>query len=169
MVTKKSEYQRQFKVSALNKNLPVYYENIIIRSMCRNRERSHTPIEWESSDESEGSSSENVKCPSQKDSSTQTRKCKNRISSKCVKHKKPKKIYILEESDDDDDDDDDVNDEWEEPEKVNRSTNTEYVLREPEDSFCSSEDEDSDKEVVVLVKRKKHKCCDHKRKGDFIY
>ncbi|XP_067682872.1 centriole, cilia and spindle-associated protein-like [Haliotis asinina] len=42
----KSEYQKHFKVSALRKSLPLYYENVAFRTARREREYAHTPVSW---------------------------------------------------------------------------------------------------------------------------
>ncbi|XP_041353677.1 uncharacterized protein LOC121371675 [Gigantopelta aegis] len=149
MVTKRSEYQRQFKVSTLKKNVPSYYENLVFRNQFRNRQYFHTPIDWESSDESESSSLETVNYSSHKKSGSQTKKCTDDITSERSINNKQNKIC--------DDYDERVD------KKVNKCTNTENALIDSEESSSVSED-DGENEVVVLVKRKKHKCDGPKQK-----
>lgn len=47
MVFKRSEYRHQFKVSSLERNIPIYKENLHYRYSRRERECAHTPIAWE--------------------------------------------------------------------------------------------------------------------------
>ncbi|KAH3794448.1 uncharacterized protein LOC127836984 [Dreissena polymorpha] len=55
MVYKRSEYGRNFKVSSLIKNVPVYQEHLNYRQLRRERECAHTPISWDGEVESSDS------------------------------------------------------------------------------------------------------------------
>ena len=47
MVFKRSEYRREFKISALTKNIPSYIERVNYRELRKQREYSHTPLSWD--------------------------------------------------------------------------------------------------------------------------
>ncbi|XP_046364224.2 centriole, cilia and spindle-associated protein-like [Haliotis rufescens] len=52
----RSEYQKHFKVSALRKSLPLYYENVAFRTARRDREYAHTPLSWYTEDKNDDES-----------------------------------------------------------------------------------------------------------------
>lgn len=63
MVYKRSEYGREFKVSSLVKNIPVYKDHLSYRHLRRERECAHTPISWDGDVVTESSDSEEKLTP----------------------------------------------------------------------------------------------------------
>ncbi|XP_052766072.1 uncharacterized protein LOC128207277 [Mya arenaria] len=55
MVYKKSEYGRNYKISSLIQNIPVYEEHLNYRHIRRERECAHTPFSWDGEVESSDS------------------------------------------------------------------------------------------------------------------
>jgi outer membrane biosynthesis protein TonB len=47
MVSKASEYRREYRPASLVKNIPTYYESLTYRHHRRELEYAHTPISWE--------------------------------------------------------------------------------------------------------------------------
>lgn len=50
MVFKRSEYGLKYKKSYLEKNIPVYYDNVAYRTHRRELEHAHTPLSWDFED-----------------------------------------------------------------------------------------------------------------------
>ena len=98
MVYKRSEYGKNFKVSSLIKNIPVYQENLTYRHLRRERECAHTPISWDG--EVETSDSDNkISSPEEE--------LVNPIAKLAIKEESEDE-FSEEEEDENEDDDDDI-------------------------------------------------------------
>ena len=63
MVSKTSEYQREYRPASLVKNIPTYYESLTYRHHRRELEFAHTPISWDFDQDSKCDSPEDDDIP----------------------------------------------------------------------------------------------------------
>lgn len=121
MVYKRSEYGKEFKVSKLVKNLPIYKEHLSYRHLRRERECAHTPISWDGELPTESSDSD------------------ERISPSAEVEKLPISELVISEEEDENEEDDNVNGVDEEEEDEVAKEKREAIAKDSESKPVNDE------------------------------